>query len=219
MKSWRSLFACACLLMVPVLAAASDGHTVTSAAVADASFQVEPALEALPPLRFPIRDQTDVERRLFVESADGVVTRMLVLQFETVQPGSDFRFRFPPRPPRQFGPHVYRAGSYAYDDVAAATREPALEAARTRAALQAQGLRPPRYWHIARLARVSDSAGLHEAIIFYLENADARYPAGLTDVDEDGDGRLQADESERLWQALANALQVQTTAARDDTGG
>lgn len=202
------VFAFACLLALSLPLHAGDAHTVTSPAVPDAVFQVDARLTPLPALRFPIRDQTEAERRLFVETADGAVTRMLVLQFEIVQSGSDFRFVFPPTPPRTLGPHVYRFGSYAYDDATAAAREPALEAARTRALLQANGLQPPRYWHVVRLARVADADGRHEAIVFYLENADARYPHGLTDVDEDGDGRLAPEETGRLWQALTQSLDV-----------
>ncbi|CAN7483455.1 hypothetical protein LJR143_003116 [Pseudoxanthomonas sp. LjRoot143] len=205
-------FVSACLLALSLPLHAGDAHTVTSPAVPDAVFQVDARLTPLPALRFPIRDQTEAERRLFVETADGAVTRMLVLQFETVQPGSDFRFVFPPKPPRTLGPHVYRFGSYAYDDATAAAREPALEAARTRAALQANDLSPPRYWHVVRLARVADREGRHEAIVFYLENADARYPHGLTDVDEDGDGRLAPEETGRLWQALTQSLDVRPAA-------
>lgn len=210
MKHRRFAFACLLALYAPLYA--GDARTVTSPAVPDAVFQVDARLTPLPALRFPIRDQTEAERRLFVETADGVVERMLVLQFETVQPGSDFRFVFPPKPPRTLGPHVYRFGSYAYDDATAAAREPALEAARTRAALQANGLQPPRYWHVVRLARVSDTEGRHDAIVFYLENADARYPRGLTDVDEDGDGRLAPEETGRLWQALTQSLDVRPAA-------
>jgi hypothetical protein len=191
---------------------ASEAHRVVSPAVPDAVFRVEADLTALPVLRFPIRDQTDAERRLFVEASAGVVQRMLVLQFETVQAGSGFRFVFPSVPPRNFGPHVYRSGAYAYDDVAAAAGAPSLEAARTRAALLAQGLQPPRFWHVVRLARVADAAGRHEAIVFYMENADPRYPDGLVDVDEDGDGLLDADETQRLWQALTRSLEVLSVA-------
>ena len=206
MKRW--LLVVLCVLALPGALRASETHAVTSPAVPGAVFRVDHALSALPALQFPIRDETDAERRLFVEASDGVVKRMLVLQFETVKPDSDFRFRFPPKPPRNFGPHVYRFGAYAYDDVAAATREPTLEAARTRAMLLAHGLQSPRYWHLVRLARVADAEGKHEAIVFYMENADARYPDGLVDVDEDGDGRLHADETERLWQALMRSLEV-----------
>lgn len=196
------------LLCAALAACASAAHRVESPAEPAVAFRVDPALAALPPMRFPIEDKTDAERRLFVDARDGVVRRMLVLQFETVQPGSDFRFRFPSVPPRRFGPYVYRAGAYAYDDVLAADRAPGLEAARTRALLQQQGLQPPRYWHVARLARVADPDGMHEAIVFYMENADARYPGGLVEVDEDGDGLLDAAETARLWQALERAVDI-----------
>ena len=206
MKRWPSVLLC--LLALPGLSRAAQAHAVVSPAVPDAVFHVDDGLVALPTLQFPIRDQTDAERRLFVDVSGGIVRRMLVLQFETVKPGSDFRFVFPPKPPRNFGPHVYRFGAYAYDDAAAAAREPALEAARTRAALLARGLQAPRFWQVVRLARVADAAGQHEAIVFNMENADARYPDGLVDVDEDGDGRLRTDEIERLWHALMRSLEV-----------
>jgi hypothetical protein len=217
MRRWLSILLFG--LLVPcTLTQASDAHRVASPAVPDARFRVDARFAALPALRFPIRDQTDAERRLFVDARDGVVQRMLVLQFETVQPGSDFRFVFPPVPPRKFGPHVYRSGTFAYDDAKAAEQAPLLEAARTRAALIEQGSRPPRFWHVARLARVADAAGRHEVIVFYMENADARYPDGLVDVDEDGDGRLEADETERLWQALSQALDVVPIQKPEDEG-
>ena len=41
-----------------------------------------------------------------------------------------------------------------------------------------------------------------------LENADARYPHGLVEVDEDGDGLLDAAETEHLWQALERAVEI-----------
>ena len=206
MKHWHALGLVALLAVGP--ASASDAHLVESPAEPDVAFRVDPALVALPAMRFTIEDKTDVERRLFVDARDGVVRRMLVLQFETVRPGSDFRFRFPPVPPRQFGPYVYRSGAYAYDDVATAARAPGLEAARTRVALLQAGVQPARYWHVARLARVTDPEGMHEAIVFYLENADARYPHGLVEVDEDGDGLLDAAETEHLWQALERAVEI-----------
>lgn len=207
MKRGYSLFLLG-LVATCGLLQASDTHRVVSPAAPDLAFGVDAGLVALPALRFQIEDKTDAERRLFVDAGDGVVRRMLVLQFEVVQPQSDFRFVFPPVPPRRFGPHVYRSGAYAYDDAAAARRAPALEAARTRAALSQQGLQSPRYWHVARLARVADPEGRHEVIVFYMENADARYPRGLVDVDEDGDGLLDAAETARMWQALERAVKV-----------
>jgi len=212
MKAWHWLvLSLSCAVGT---ACASAAHRVESPAEPAVEFRVDPALAALPPMEFPIEGKTDAERRLFVDAQGGVVRRMLVLQFETVRPGSDFRFRFPPVPPRKFGPYVYRSGAYAYDDVRAAQRAPGLEAARTRALLLQQGLQAPRYWHVARLARVADPDGMHEAIVFYMENADARYPGGLVDVDEDGDGLLDAADTARLWQALERAVEVRPRAVR-----
>ena len=76
------------------------------------------------------------------------------------------------------------------------------------------GLQASRFWHVLRLARVADAAGLHEAIVFHMENTDARYPDGLVDVDGDGDGRLHADATERLWQALKRSLGVMSELKR-----
>lgn len=202
-----------CLALAGIACASGAGLVVSEAEPAVA-FHVDAGLTALPPMRFPIEGKTDAERRLFVDVRDGVVQRMLVLQFETARPGSGFRFVFPPKPPRAFGPNVYRSGAYAYDDVAAAARAPGLEAARTRDALLQNGWQAPRYWHVARLARVTDPAGMHEAIVFYMENADARYPQGLVDVDEDGDGLLDAAETARLWRALEAAVEARPRAGR-----
>jgi hypothetical protein len=91
MRRWLSILLFG-LLLPCALTQASDAHRVASPAVPDVEFRVDAEFAALPALRFPIRDQTDAERRLFVDVRDGVVQRMLVLQFETVQPGSDFRF-------------------------------------------------------------------------------------------------------------------------------
>lgn len=219
METMRWLSVSLLCLSVAVAARASDANLVVSEAEPAVGFRVDPALAALPPMRFPIEDKTEAERRLFVDARDGVVRRMLVLQFEIVRPGSGFRFVFPPKPPRKLGPYVYRSGAYAYDDVAAAERAPGLEAARTRALLQRQGLQAPRYWHVARLARVTDTDGMHEAIVFYMENADARYPHGLVDVDEDGDGRLDAAETARLWGALEGVVQVRPRTAAEFPSG
>lgn len=191
---------CAVLLLAGcVTARAGDrtysNHVLTSRADPAIALQIDTAFRPLPPLRFPIENLTDAERYVFVDAgADRVVDRMIVLQFERVQTGSDFRFRFPSRPPRQFGENIYRFGAFVYDDAAAALAAPEKEASRTRALLAAQGLQAPRLWRTARLARVADPEGFTEITVFYMENADADYPAGpLPGADEDGDLVLEGD--------------------------
>jgi hypothetical protein len=78
-----------------------------------------------------------------------------------------------------------------YDDQVAAEKEPAKEAGMTRKLLQAHGFNVPRFFRVARLVRLADPVGKSEVIVFYMENADAEFPAGiLTGATEDGDQPL-----------------------------
>jgi hypothetical protein len=59
----------------------------------------------------------------------------------------------------------------------------------------------------ARLARVADPDGLSEVIIFYMENADADYPAGpLRGADEDGDLPLDSFSRRVMLERLKSAV-------------
>jgi len=196
----------ALLLMAATPVAA--GNLVVSEQAPALTLRVASGFAELPSLRFPIGDLTDAERRIFVDAdADRRLRRMVVVQFERVQAGSDFRFVFPSTPPRRFGAQVYRAGAFVYDDSLAAARDPAREAGRTRAHLVTHGYRPPRLWRVARLARVTDPRGLSEAILFYLENADGDYGAGpLPGADADGDLPLEGAEREAMLERLAGAV-------------
>src|SRR3954463_5347361 len=148
------------------------------------TLRIDPRFRALKPLTFPIENLTNAERRIFVDSGrDRGIDRMVVVQFEKVRPGSDFRFVYPATPPRRFGSQTYRFGTFAYDDAKAAAGNRVKEAGQTRAFLKAAGYTPPRLYRVARLARVTDPKGTSEVIIFYLENADAHPPTGAQDED------------------------------------
>lgn len=191
-----------------VAAPAADNLVVSEQSPA-LTLRVARGFRAQPPLRFPIENLTDAERRIFVE-ADSArrVSRMVVIQFERVQPGSDFRFVYPSTPPRRFGDQVYRSGAFAYDEAAAAAAQPLREAGRTRAFLQGRGYVLPRYWRAGRLARVTDPDGLSEVIIFYLEAADADYAAAPPVLDADGDIVLGAAEREAMLVRLETAVEA-----------
>jgi len=204
---------CALFLLASCATAQSDDRSfrdrvLTSRASPEIALEIDAAFAPLPVQRFPIETMTNAERRVYVEAgADRVVRRMIVVQFERAQDGSDFRFRYPSRPPRQYGENTYRFGAYVYDDASAAQREPTREASLTRALLIAQGYAPPRLWRASRLARVTDPDGLTEIIIFYFENADADYPAGpLQGADEDGDLVLDAEAREALARRMEAAI-------------
>lgn len=198
------------LALIVALAAAPAGNLVVSERSPALTLRVAASFAPLPPLSFPIEDLTDAERHLFVEAGpDRRLRRMVVVQFERVRPGSDFRFVFPARPPRRFGAETWRSGAFVYDDEAAAERQPAREAALTRAHLAAHHYVSPRLWRVARLARVADPEGLSEAIIFYLENADSDYGAGpLPGADSDGDLPLDGAAREAMLDRLDRAVEA-----------
>jgi hypothetical protein len=63
----------------------------------------------------------------------------------------------------------------------------------------------------ARLARVADPDGMSEVIIFYMENADADYPAGpLQGADADGDLGLDAFGRRVMLDLLKSAVHLIT---------
>jgi hypothetical protein len=184
-----------------------DSNLFVSERAPALTLAIDPAFRPLAPLRFSIETLTDVERRIFVDAAaDGKVRRMIVIQRERALAGSDFRFVFPSIPPRRFGAEVYRAGAFAYDEAAEAAAKPLREPGQTRRHLAASHLEPPRYWKVARLARVSDPQGLTEIILFYMENGDRAYAGAAPPRDADGDIVIGEAERERLLRALEAAV-------------
>jgi len=186
------------------------GNFLRSGTAPSLSLEIDSRFRPLPPLRFPIEKLTDVDRRIFVEAgADGAVSRLVIVQFEKAQPGADFRFRYPPKPPRQFGAEVYRFGAYVNDDERATIASPGKEAALTRAFLRSHGYQLPRLLRVTRLARVSDPQGLSEVIIFHMENVDRDYPPGpLAGADEDGDAVLDEAAATDAFARLRAAVRV-----------
>ena len=193
--------------LAPAPAAAAPANLVVSKQDPALTLRIDPAFRALKPLRFPIEDLTNAERRIFVAAGPGrVIERMVIVQFEKVRAGSDFRFLYPSKPPRRFGAETYRFGTFAFDEAAAARREPKKEPGLTRAFLKAAGYKPATLYRVARLARVTDAKGLSEVIIFYMENADASPPAGKPD--QDGDYAVTGAEAEALAARMDKAVRV-----------
>jgi hypothetical protein len=188
-----------------------SGLLVQSTANPKIALRVSAGFIPLPPITLSL-ESTDVDRRVFVH-ADGAhtVKRLVVEQFEHVRPGASLRFVYPPKPPFAFGGETYRVGTYVYDDAKASASAPDRESGVTRAALLRQGYVLPHMLRTARLARVADSEGMSEIIIFYSENVDEQYPTGaLSGADEDGDLRLKGADAEALLGRMSSAITVAT---------
>jgi hypothetical protein len=209
MKS-RLLILILLTLVVPsigILGAAQPMRLLTSASRPHLELGIDSSFVALPPLKFPL-EFTDVDRRIFVDADKArTVRRMIVVQFEKVRNGSRFKFIYPPKPPISFGKETYRFGAYVYDDAKEAASQPGMEATRTRAMLGKLGYHLPRLFRTARLARVADPLGQSEVIIFYVENADEKYPTGvLPNADADGDLVLDRNAAHLLFEKMKAVL-------------
>lgn len=86
------------------LASARDRHFVESPLVPNVKFAIDHEFAALPALSFPIQNLTNAEKHVFVMADESQrVERAIVIQFERVQEGSDFRFVYPSTPPEKLG--------------------------------------------------------------------------------------------------------------------
>ena len=160
-----------------------DGNSVISPENPAATIRIDPAFHPLPDLSFGIEKQTWVDRRVFVDTQDARVRRMVVVHFEQALDGSDFRFQYPAKPPRDFAGYTWRFGAYDYDGDQEARLNPGREETQMRSFLRAQGLIVPHIWRTVRLARVSDGDGKSEIVIFYME-AQANVSLMATPADE-----------------------------------
>ena len=182
-------------------------HVLTFGSKPPLSFEIDGHLKPVVQLKFQLQ-YTDVDRRIFADADSSKhIRRLLIFQFEAVRPGANFRFVYPPRPPQSFGTHTYRFGAYVYNDAHEAAAQPAMESARTRIELQHLHYHVPAVLETARLARVADADGQSEVIIFYCENADARYPSGtLPNADANGDLVLDPSQAHALFNRLQAAV-------------
>jgi hypothetical protein len=202
-----SVSACATRSTTPDAVRSVRDNVLTSRERPAIRLAIDSSFRGLPVLRFPIADLTNAERWLFVDAGrNNAIRRMVMLQFETVQPtNSEFRFRFASNPPRQFGAETYRFNSNFYNDASAAAAMPDREPALTRAYLRERGYSFPDRWLMSRLARVSDAEGMTEVIIFYLEDASARpWPSDV----QNSIVPLAPEEAEALFARLQAAVRV-----------
>jgi len=67
--------------------------------------QIDAAFKHLLPLRIPIAGKTTADRRIFVDAdAESSIRRLVIVQYETVNPGVKFSFVYPARRPPSLVP-------------------------------------------------------------------------------------------------------------------
>lgn len=182
-----------------------EGRELRSSALPALRLRVDSAFTFVGDFAFRIRDVAAGQRFIFADVREGTVRRMVIAQFESMLPSSQdtYRYSFDGAPLRAGMP--FRENEFAFSHKAAATENPAGEAALTVRLLAAHG------YHIAdevmtwRFVTVPDSARRHELIIFYVEPI---APSGV---------RLQdlyaGDEPTALWRTVARQLKLRAEKA------
>ena len=140
--------------------------------------------ETLPPFRltpgaglvylgahpFRIGAIAEGERHVFADRADGVVHRLLVLQFESILPSSTEEYRYRITNPVELGGIPYRHSVHLYRVSDSIREAPGSELALTVDFLREKGLTLPDEQAMSRYARVIGADRKHELLIFYHES-------------------------------------------------
>jgi hypothetical protein len=150
------------------------------------------------------------ERHVFVDQTNGVVRRLLVLQFESILPASTEEYRYRITNPVELGGIPYRHSVHFYRLSDSIGEAPDSELALTVEFLKERGLTLPEEQAMARYARVIGADRKHELLIFYHESLADWGRGGVDALAIDGSPRpevatLARDFSERARKSFTIA--------------
>lgn len=132
------------------------------------------------------------ERHLFADRADGVVHRLLVLQFESILPSSTEEYRYRISNPVELGGIPYRHSVHLYRVSDSIREAPESELALTVEFLRGKRLTLPDEQAMSRYARVIGADRKHELLIFYHESLADWGRGGIETLAIDGAPRPEA---------------------------
>lgn len=182
-----------------------DGRVLTSSDLPALRIRVDSGFTFAGVVPFRIRDMAEGERFLFVDSKDGDVRRMVIAQFEKIQPASSETYRYSFDGAEVIAGFRFRQNAFAFSHREAAAENPSGEAALTAEFLRRNGYRLHDEVMSVRRLTVPDSARRHELIVFYIEPLP---PAGARLAD-----LYAGDEETPLWQELSAKLRARAAAA------
>jgi len=167
---------------------AADRHVKDGVFYSDANpvltLRVDPALDYVGLLRFPLMETSNVERHVWVAAEDSQVTTLLIFQFETIMTGVDGTYRFNiPGGARQagsnfrytperieLGDHAYVHNTWAFDLGETARLNPRAESAHTTRMLAENGYELPNEFIMSRFVTEVGEDSRSEFIIYYMES-------------------------------------------------
>ncbi len=217
-KIWL-LSSCLCALVSATASGAdtarhAEGSRLVSSAFPCMTVDLPASFRYLGSHDFEIKPVAGGTRHLFAEIQGHRIIRLVVLQFESILPGSTETYRY-----RIDGPEIggirWRESQFAFSDADEIRQAPDHEVALTAAYLRGHGYTFPDSWMVERLATVPDPTRLHESIIFYMED--------LAATGQPLSAFFHGDDETSAWGPIASPLQKRGLAAlhiRDScTGG
>lgn len=136
-------------------------------------------------------------RYVFVDAEGARIRRMVIAQFEDIQPGSKEIYRYDMSAAETMGGLKVRANTFAFSTVDAIAENPAAEGALTADFLLRAGYDVPDVWLASRFVALGAPDRRSEMIVFYMEPA--RAGIGLADL-------YRGEEATPVWQGLRGPL-------------
>jgi hypothetical protein len=148
---------------------------------------------------FPFRlgDVATGTRYVFVDAEGARIRRMVIAQFEDIQPGSKEIYRYDMSSAETMGGLKVRPNTFAFGTAEAMAENPAAEGSLTTAYLLRAGYEVPDVWLASRFVALGAPDRRSEMILFYLEPAPSRI--GLADL-------YRGEEATPVWQGLRGPL-------------
>jgi hypothetical protein len=136
-------------------------------------------------------------RYVFVDAEAARIRRLLIAQFEEMQPGSKEIYRYDMTAAETLGGLKMRHNTFAFSTVDAIAREPQAEGALTAEFLVRSGYEVPDVWLSSRFVALGAADRRSEMIVFYMEPAQAG--VALSDL-------YRGEDPTPTWQALRGPL-------------
>ena len=176
----------------PLRARGMRGGVFVSDALPALRLTPGPGLVYLGAHPFRIGSIAQGERHVFAEASNGVVRRLLVLQFEGILPESTEEYRYRITKPIVLGGIPYRHSVHLYRVSDSIREAPDSELALTVEFLKERGLTLPDEQAMDRYARVIGADRRHELLIFYHESLADWGKGGVESLAIDGSPRPEA---------------------------
>ncbi len=144
------------------------GNTVVSSGEPEVTIEVDGSLRYVGRDRFILFGVAQAELFIFAEERDGVVERMLWIQFEGYMDNNGYHYTYPPEPKERLGAHDY-VYSTNLRRVESWEEIPDTDASHVVSLLSGEGLKLEKEFIFHRFVRTLDDSRRKELMIIYLE--------------------------------------------------